>query len=196
MSWVWYVSVINYKSVIMPAIAEPEGVAGILYCNQRRVLLPDLFELFFLLYPQAHMLSLENETYAGIVDGILLLDDSTFFLNYIRVVLQRYGFVVYIAENKQEVLEVLDEYGADIGLLLVDINFSAKGVFELLTEIKKKEDFSDLNILALTALAGEEKRVRYRTSSGIVSDFILKMDFEKIIAACLGTLRARLNRAE
>ena len=124
MSWVWYVSVINYKSVIMPAIAEPEGVAGILYCNQRRVLLPDLFELFFLLYPQAHMLSLENETYAGIVDGILLLDDSTFFLNYIRVVLQRYGFVVYIAENRQEVLKNMERILVCCWLILI---FPLKG---------------------------------------------------------------------
>ena len=104
--------------------------------------------------------------------------------------------IVNTVQVGREILEVLTEYGTDIGLLLVEIDFAGDKAFEFITKIKEENEYADLDVIVLTAIAGEQKMVLYKKRLGLVSDFMLKMDFDRITSGCLRLLQNRLDSGE
>ncbi len=118
------------------------------------------------------------------VKCVLLLDNSNLFLGYIKGILQKYGLIVYLAKNRQEVYETLEEYGDDVGLILCGLNFPEKNILSFIQSLKDKKLYPDIRIIALTMLVGEEKKFLRLDKNKLISGYIPKMDFYNIVNEC------------
>ena len=81
---------------------------------------------------------------------ILIVDDHQVLIDGIRALLKNESDIDirYQALNGKEVLEIIDEHGNDIDLVLLDINLPDKNGFEICQEIKSR--MPHLKILTLT----------------------------------------------
>lgn len=79
---------------------------------------------------------------------ILLVDDSASIRNLVEFTLKDAGFDVISASNGKEALSLFD--GRSIHLLLTDLHMPEMTGMELITEVRKMEDYKYLPILFLT----------------------------------------------
>ncbi len=171
----------NASSVIYPADKEHKNIIGTVVLSDCRIWLLDLHS-FILSYAAERAVDMTSIN--ADVKCVLLLDNSEFFLKYIRKVLQQYGLIVYIAKNKEEVYETLEEYGDDIGLILCGLNFPEKNILNFVQGLKDKKPYSEIRIIGLTTLVGEEKKFARLDKSRLIGEYIPKLDFCTIISEC------------
>jgi two-component system chemotaxis response regulator CheY len=79
---------------------------------------------------------------------ILIVDDSESIRNLVQFTLENAGFHVLVAENGKAALECFN--GQTIHLLLTDLHMPVMSGMELITEVRKLEDYLYIPILFLT----------------------------------------------
>lgn len=90
--------------------------------------------------------------------SILVAEDNHISRQILGYMLERRGYKVYLANDGQECLEMLDQYPVD--LLLMDMQMPVLNGYETIHRIRSNERFTDLPVIALTALAmsGDEEQ--------------------------------------
>jgi len=79
---------------------------------------------------------------------ILIVDDSASIRNLVEFTLKNAGFTVISASNGKEALSLFD--GRNIHLLLTDLHMPVMTGMELISEVRKMEEYKYLPILFLT----------------------------------------------
>jgi len=89
---------------------------------------------------------------------VLLAEDNEINQQVAEEILQQAGFVVRIANNGKEALEMVKAGNFDV--VLMDIQMPVMGGFEATREIRRDERFKDLPIIAMTAhaMAGDREK--------------------------------------
>lgn len=111
---------------------------------------------------------------------LLLVDDDMRNIYSLTAILEDKGFEISVASNGRESLDVLAE-DPDKDLILMDIMMPEMDGYEAMAEIRKKECFSELPIIALTAKAmkGDKKKC---IDAG-ANDYISKpLDTDKLLS--------------
>ncbi len=174
------IDIIETSALIDDTTHKQPGVIGSLIIEEQITLLIDLYGIVSTIMPEwavsAQEISYDEE---GSESGrnILIVEDSLFFLNQIKMFMEEAGYIAYTAEDGLLALEVLNEEAID--LIITDIEMPNMDGLELTREIRKQEQFAGMPIIAVTSVAGEEAEDAGKLAG--IDDYLIKLDREKII---------------
>ena len=121
--------------------------------------------------------------------SILLAEDDVRNIFALSHVIEPLGAKLQIARNGREALELLDRE-AEVDLVLMDIMMPEMDGLTAMAEIRRNPRFAHLPIIALTAKAMANDRVRCLEAGA--DDYISKpIDVDKLVALCRVWLRQR-----
>jgi signal transduction histidine kinase/DNA-binding response OmpR family regulator/HPt (histidine-containing phosphotransfer) domain-containing protein len=117
---------------------------------------------------------------------ILLVEDNEINQEVARDILEGEGFYVFIANNGQQAVEMMDrpEFGASIDLILMDLQMPVMSGYSAALKIKQTEAFKNLPIIAMTAdaMTGVIERVKESRMDDYVSKPIDPRKFFQALA--------------
>jgi two-component system alkaline phosphatase synthesis response regulator PhoP len=82
---------------------------------------------------------------------VLVVDDDKNAVRFLSVVLSEAGYSPVVAHDGREGLEKVE--ATDIDLIVLDVMMPKKTGFVLFKELKRKDEYKDIPILMLTAVA-------------------------------------------
>ena len=112
--------------------------------------------------------------------NILIVDDSTFFLNLLKPLLTASGYNVTIAATAAEALE-LREQGFDFDLIISDIDMPEMNGFEFAEEVREEGIWQETPMVALSANSSEKRFERGREAG--FDNYVEKLDRDTLIKA-------------
>ncbi len=158
---------------------QQKGVLGSTIVNGQPVLILDIHGLIELTYPSWYQDLLDSKLTQSEREQtrILLVEDSTFFLNIEISYLESVGYQVISAEHGLKAVEKLEEEPVDV--VITDIDMPYCNGYELTKIIRARTEWKHLPIMALTALSEEENR-RKGIEAGI-DEYKIKLDREEVL---------------
>jgi two-component system, chemotaxis family, sensor kinase CheA len=158
------------------------GVMGSTIIDGHTTMLIDIHEIVGSLFPEwfenQEIFETESE---GTVPTILIAEDSNFFRNQVKNYMTESGFDVIEGEDGAIAWELLQEHGDEITIVVTDIEMPNMNGFELTETIRKDARFSQIPIIALTTLAGEEDVAKGKAVG--IDEYHIKLDKEKLMAS-------------
>jgi len=156
-----------------------DGVIGSAIIGDRTVLILDIHHFVEVLAPQRSGTSTKAEC-----DGrprILYAEDSGFFRDTVKDLLEKAGYSVLEAADGIEAWRILEQTGPDISLVLTDIEMPNLDGIGLAKRIKADRRFQHIPIMALTTLASQLDMDKGRAAG--VCQYQIKLDKENLISA-------------
>lgn len=159
------------------------GVMGSTIIEGQTTMLIDIFEIVGALFPEwfedQEVFEIADD--GGKVPTILIAEDSNFFRNQVKSYMTESGYDVIEGEDGAIAWELLQEHGDEITIVVTDIEMPNMDGFELTETIRKDSRFSNIPIIALTTLAGEEDVAKGKAVG--VDEYHIKLDKEKLMAS-------------
>ena len=160
------------------------GIMGSTIIDNHTTLLVNVFELTQTLFPDwfEDREVFEYDESSNITPPtILIAEDSNFFRNQVKGYMEESGYNVIEGEDGQIAWDLLQEHADEITIVVTDIEMPNMNGFELTQKIKTDQRYSNLPVIALTTLAGEEDIARGKTVG--VDEYHIKLDKEKLMAS-------------
>lgn len=159
-----------------------QGVIGSLVIGEKTVRMMDLFELTQMAHPEWFTEDENTEPYEEERPTLILLaEDSGFFRQQVKKVLEESDYQVVDCEDGQLAWEAIDAEMDKFDLVVTDIEMPNLNGFELCDRVKKDPRFSSIPVIALTSLAGSAD-VQHGMDVGI-DDYQIKMDRDKLLTS-------------
>lgn len=114
---------------------------------------------------------------------VLIVDDSRPIRSYVRLLLERQGFVCLEAENGQEALAVMEQRGA-CNVALIDVNMPVMGGLACLKAMRGNHEMDSMKIMMVTT---EADHALIEEALNIGADEYLMKPFDR--AALMGKLQ-------
>jgi two-component system chemotaxis sensor kinase CheA len=169
------------------------GISGSLMLGDDDVLLVDLRDLVLSVEPSWRDI-LGSKPHGADRKRLLVVEDSTFFLEHIATMLEEEGYEVAKAENGAVGLELLTRNPERWDLVVTDIEMPVMDGFEMVERIRARPELVELPIMAVTSLMGAEARQRGRDVG--IDEYSIKLDREHVLERCRHLLeRGRGGRA-
>jgi two-component system, chemotaxis family, sensor kinase CheA len=112
--------------------------------------------------------------------SILLVDDSTFFLNLLKPMLNASGYNVTIASTASGALE-LREQGKEFDLIISDIDMPEMDGFAFAEEVRAVGNWKDTPMVALSANSSQKRFDRGREAG--FDNYVEKLDRDTLLKA-------------
>lgn len=112
--------------------------------------------------------------------NILIVDDSTFFLNLLKPLLTTAGYNVTIASTASDAL-ALREKGYEFDLIVSDIDMPEMDGYEFAEEIREGGDWKETPMVALSAQSSEKRFARGREAG--FDNYVEKLDRDTLLKA-------------
>ncbi len=160
---------------------KQKGILGSSIIQEHSVLILDIHGLIEMAYPtwyKKFFVSKLSEPERRKI-SVLLVEDSTFFLNIEQSYLEAAGYQVMIATNGQEAQEKLAEQMVDV--VVTDIDMPICNGYELTEIIKSTEQWKHLPVMALTSLSGEKDREKGKAVG--IDEYQIKLDRDEVLRA-------------
>ena len=184
------VDVVETNAPIDQVTHRQKGISGSAIIRNQTTLLVDVFELVEAVYPEWATRPVPSANPDGALGGkthLLLAEDSDFFRSQIRKHLEQDGFDVIEAPDGEAAWEQLQAHGDEIQIVVTDIEMPRLTGLGLTARIRGTERFSQLPIIALSSLAGEDD-IAKGIAAG-VTQYQVKLDRDRLISGiheCLG----------
>lgn len=104
-------------------------------------------------------------------NGILVVDDSLAARNHIVELLKRRNFTVYVANNGEKALEVMEE-NDDIKMVITDLEMPEMGGIELTNEIRKRYSRDKVAVIGISGASNGMHSARFIKNGA--DDFLRK----------------------
>jgi two-component system chemotaxis sensor kinase CheA len=111
---------------------------------------------------------------------VLLVDDSHFFRNMLKPLLEVAGYRVEAAESGQEVLNLIED-GDEFDIIVSDIEMPGLSGFELAEKVRGHEKWKNVPMIALSSHATAQDMEKGREVG--FDDYVAKFDREALIEA-------------
>ena len=110
---------------------------------------------------------------------VLLAEDSGFFRNQVKQLIEGAGYRVLASEDGRRAWESLEEHADEVQLAVLDLEMPEMTGLELTQKMRADNRFARLPVIVLTSLASEED-IAYAKSLG-VDDYQIKLDKESLV---------------
>lgn len=154
------------------------GILGSAFIDDHLVLLVDLFGIVAACKPEwvnktgVHVQAHEQK------HKILVIDDSSFFVNQISSFLDEAGYSSVQCMDGKEALTLLRS-DPSVSLVLSDIEMPVMDGWQFIEELRADPVLKDLPVLALTSVAGESSREKGLALG--FNEYLIKLDREEIL---------------
>ena len=111
--------------------------------------------------------------------SILLVEDNPVTLKLMDINLLKHGYTTLLAKDGKEALSVLENHAEEIELILTDIMMPEMSGFEMCSEIKKNETWSQIPIIMCSVLS-DVKHVQQAVQFGCTGYLVKPINFEKL----------------
>jgi len=155
------------------------GIMGSAIIGDHTTLMVDIFGLIEALQPEWFSGRKAVQMRDGKAATILLAEDSDFFRPLLKEFMEGEGYNVIEAEDGMEAWDLLQQHPGQIAVLLTDIEMPNLDGFALAKKIKGDQRFSDLPVIALTSLAGDEDAAKGKEVG--IDHYQIKMDKERLL---------------
>jgi two-component system, chemotaxis family, sensor kinase CheA len=189
------VDVVETTGAIDQETLRQPGVIGSTIVKDRTVLLVDAFELVQSVYPNwakpapafvdvaapaaAAATGAGTPAAPAVAPMILLAEDSDFFRSQVKRYIESEGYRVVTGADGQFAWEALEANGAEVRVVVTDIEMPRMTGLELATRIKGDSRFAHLPIIGLTSLAGEDDIARGKAAG--IDDYQIKLDRDRLL---------------
>ena len=99
---------------------------------------------------------------------VLVVDDEPDFASIVQGNLENEGFVVEVAYNGVEGIEKVKANPPDA--IVLDVMMPEKDGYQMCAELKADDQYADIPILLLTAVASHVSSTRYSHSQGMATE--------------------------
>jgi two-component system chemotaxis sensor kinase CheA len=156
------------------------GVLGSAIIMDTTTLLLDLYGIISALMPewvaeQKAVLDHSSDSQAT----LLIVEDSSFFLNQIKGFVEDAGYTVVTAMDGIEGVEAMENPENKIDLILTDIEMPNLDGVEMTERLRVQDRFTSIPIVALTSVAGD--LAEQRALEAGIDEYIIKLDREKVL---------------
>ncbi|MDY7030538.1 MAG: chemotaxis protein CheW, partial [Thermodesulfobacteriota bacterium] len=165
------------------------GIIGSAIIGEYTTLIVDIFEMIEALNPDWFVERDVVKAKNGGAATILLAEDSTFFRNQVKSFMEDDGYKVIEAEDGLVAWNLLNKHCDEISLVVTDIEMPNLDGLELTEKIRQDESFTNIPIIALTSLAGEEDIARGQNVG--IDDYQIKLDKEELMTSIYKNLQER-----
>jgi two-component system chemotaxis sensor kinase CheA len=117
--------------------------------------------------------------YTGAQIGVLLAEDSEFFRDQVKRLLEEHRYTVLEAEDGHSAWTTLQENPDAVHIVVTDLEMPNIDGFQLTQKIKQDERFAHLPVIALTSLAGETDREMGQQVG--IDEYQVKLDKDKLL---------------
>jgi two-component system chemotaxis sensor kinase CheA len=158
------------------------GVAGSALLNGRTTLMLDIFELAGTVrsrYGDAEPVQKPVVSQTGPTPTVLVAEDSDFFRGQIQRLIEAVGYRVLAAEDGQSAWELLNSHPDEISVVTTDVEMPRLDGLSLTRRIRADSRFTNLPVIALSSLAGEEEMARGLAMG--VSEYQVKLDQSQLL---------------
>ncbi|BBH53846.1 chemotaxis protein CheW [Fluviispira sanaruensis] len=192
--------IVEVSSEINQSVKDRPGILGTIVTNEQIIVVADIFGMIDTIkltlesqshtHPEVGPATIHNHesTQRNIHEPIqrhkhriLLVEDSSFFRNYIRTVLLEAGFLVDTAYDGANALEILDSAPKNqFSLILSDIEMPIMDGISLAKKVKSSKNYGNIPMIAVTTKYSQED-----IEEGINAGFLIyleKLRAEKLIA--------------
>jgi two-component system chemotaxis sensor kinase CheA len=169
---------------------KQKGILGSAIIGDHTTLLVDVYGLVNTLNPEWFPDRKTIHTAEGKRVTILYAEDSNFFRNQVKGFMEEEGYNVIEAEDGIVAWDRLLDHSEEVALVVTDIEMPNLDGYELSEKIKKDKRFSELPIIALTTMAGEEDIARGQAVG--IDDYQIKLDREKLMRSVHNFLNSNL----
>ena len=156
------------------------GILGSAILMETTTLLLDLYGLITVLMPewvaeQKSVLEHKSEAQAT----LLIVEDSSFFLNQIKGFTEDAGYNIITAMDGIGGVEAMENPDNKVDLILTDIEMPNLDGVEMTERIRSQDQFRKIPILALTSVAGD--LAEQRALDAGIDEYLIKLDREKVL---------------
>jgi len=166
------------------------GIAGSAVLKNRTLLILDIFDLAAAARPEWAQQITPPATLAnssGEKPTVLVADDSDFFRGQVQRLVEAVGCRVLAAEDGQMAWELLNEHAGEVCLVATDVEMPRLDGLALTRQIRADRRFTDLPIIALSSLAGEEEIARGMAAG--VSEYQVKLNKDELTESIRKAIR-------
>ena len=164
-----------------------QGIIGSVIFKSKTVLIVDIAAVVESLHPDWFIARAQDELAVapqsgrstGSVPTILLAEDSDFFREQIKRIIEEQGYGVVAGADGVLAWAALNENAGNIRPVVTDIEMPNMDGLELTRKIKTDARFRDLPVISLSSLAGDDDRARGIDAG--VTRYLVKLDKEELI---------------
>lgn len=186
------VDTLSTTEEVTTPISFHQGIVGNLYTSQKLVVVVDPFKLIDKSFGILHEPIQVNGVIHSNFKKVLLVEDTVFFRRFIQGVLEKNGFQVLVAQNGKEAIQVLNDHGSEISLIISDIEMPQMNGFEMAREIRKYPHYQSLPMIAVSSKADKN----YQEEGKLAGfDLYLEKLRPEVLLAAISELEGKTRRA-
>jgi two-component system chemotaxis sensor kinase CheA len=155
------------------------GILGSVIIGDHTTLLVDIFGLVQTLNPEWFSGHKTVATRDSKAPTVLYAEDSDFFRNQIKDFIEAVGYNVIAAEDGMIAWNLLQEHAEKVDLVITDIEMPNLDGYDLSNKIRHDNRFTELPIIAVTSMAGDEEIAKGKAVG--INEYQIKLDKEKQI---------------
>lgn len=174
------VDVVDSSVEIDEETFKQPGVLGSAIILEKTTLLLDLYGIISAIMPDwvsEHQANLENKSEGS--STILIVEDSSFFLNQIKGFTEDAGYNVVTAMDGIEGAEAVESGEHNIQMVLTDIEMPNMDGVQMTERLRAQSKFDHIPIIALTSVAGD--LAEQRALEAGIDEYLIKLDREKVL---------------
>ena len=164
---------------------QQPGIAGSMVLDNRTTLMLDLFGLAEAAWKHwPGMEQIETPTPVPAAAGrstVLVAEDSDFFREQIKRMIEAVGYKVLAAEDGQEAWELLEHHPREVAVVTTDVEMPRLDGLGLAKRMRADSRFSQIPVIALSALAGEDEVARGLEAG--ISEYQVKLDQDQLLGS-------------
>ncbi len=103
---------------------------------------------------------------------VMIVEDSPTVRFEVKVILEKIGVVVVEAANEFGMINMMEEYGKCVDLVIMDLTLKTENGFDLITKLKSSEKYKDIPVLVLSERADKDSVLKAKELD--VSGYIRK----------------------
>jgi two-component system chemotaxis sensor kinase CheA len=158
------------------------GIAGSALLNGKTTLMVDIFELADTVRARWPEMERTESAFRAPEENnttVLVAEDSDFFRGQIKRLIEAVGYKVLAAEDGQAAWELLDRHAGEIACVTTDVEMPRLDGLGLTRRIRADARFTQLPVIALSTLAGEEEMARGLAMG--VNEYQVKLDQNQLL---------------